>query len=139
MGTNITFLPRNCTIYITVMHAHRGEISLTKIRTPSFDGILAVVGANPNPDLQIRYSIQIFVKLYLDLREKLIEVFGFGFYLRIVNVFGFGFAGRGFVPISAFWNRWTLGLDLGPGKRWTLDRYCDPKTQKKYITLDSCV
>ncbi len=75
MGTNITFLPRNCTIYITVMHAHRGEISLTKIRTPSFDGILAVVGANPNPDLQIRYSIQIFVKLYLDLREKLIEVY----------------------------------------------------------------
>ncbi len=26
-----------------------------------------VVGANPNPDLQIQYSIQIFVKLYLDL------------------------------------------------------------------------
>ncbi len=28
----------------------------------------------------------------------------------------------------AFWNRWTLGLDFGPGKRWTLDRYFDPKT-----------
>ncbi len=26
-----------------------------------------VNGANPNPDLQIQYSIQIFVKLYLDL------------------------------------------------------------------------
>ncbi len=38
---------------------------------------------------------------------------------------------------SAFWNRWTLGLDFGPGKHWTLDRYYDPKTQKKYITLDS--
>ena len=34
--------------------------------------------------------------------------------------------------LLAFWNRWTLGLDLGPGKRWTLDRYCDPKTQKIY-------
>ena len=22
----------------------------------------------------------------------------------------------------AFWNRWTLGLDFGPGKRWTLDQ-----------------
>ncbi len=43
----------------------------------------------------------------------------------------------------AFWNRWTLGLDLGLGKRWTLDRYCDPKTQKNISlwtrlgTLDS--
>ena len=37
----------------------------------------------------------------LYLREKLIEVFGFGFYLRVIHVFGFGFASRGFVPISA--------------------------------------
>ncbi len=55
---------------------------------------MPVVGANPNPDLQIQYSIQIFVKLYL------VEVFGFGFYLQIIHVFGFGFAGGGFVPTS---------------------------------------
>ncbi len=35
----------------------------------------------------------------------------------------------------AFWNRWTLGLDFGPGKRWTLDRYFDPKTQKNISLL----
>ncbi len=50
MGTDITFLPRNCPIYITVMHAHRGEISLTKIRTPSFDG------------LQLQVSVALFAK-----------------------------------------------------------------------------
>ncbi len=40
-------------------------------------------------------------ELGLYLREKLIEVFGFGFYLRVIHVFGFGFASRGFLPISA--------------------------------------
>ncbi len=68
-----------------------------------------MVGANPNPDLQIQYS-QIFVTLYLDLdciygfkikfTNTLNEVFGFGFYLQMIRVFEFGFASRGFVPTS---------------------------------------
>ncbi len=33
----------------------------------------------------------------------------------------------------AFWNRWTLGLDFGLRKRWTLDRYFNPKTQKNIL------
>ncbi len=38
----------------------------------------------------------------LYLRDKLLQIFGFGFYLQIIPVFGFGFASRGFVPTSAY-------------------------------------
>ncbi len=38
----------------------------------------------------------------LYLHEKLNEVYGFGFYLRMIHVFGFGFASRGFVPTFGY-------------------------------------
>ncbi len=42
----------------------------------------AVVGANPNPDFQIQYSIQISVKLYLDLDF----IYGLYMYLDLLVV-----------------------------------------------------
>ncbi len=44
--------------------------------------------------LYLRFQNQIV------LCEKLIEIFVFGFYLRIIHVFGFGFASPGFVLTS---------------------------------------
>ena len=72
-----------------------------------------MVGANPNPDLQIQYSIQNFVKLYLDLDCILFtdtHVFGFGF----------GFPGRGFVPISGTHCRLNVG---NHGNYYTINQY----------------
>ncbi len=58
-----------------------------------------MVGANPNPDLQIQYSIQLFIKLYVDLdciygsilKMYLVciygkKVFGFGLFLRVMDL-----------------------------------------------------